>query len=210
MRPLVQNHTIEPRGDPSVERGHLEHGHWAGPERHASHWRALLREIEQLELEIVRQQADLGRRALMRPFTTFFTQLGNGWLYPALLLALPWLAPDVFFRAALAAGIGVGAAHLAYPPLKRYFARPRPCDAHLPPLLAVLDSYSFPSGHMMTVTCVAVPLIVASPDLAVPASLCCLLIGWSRILAAHHYPSDVVAGAGLGILLALPATLVLL
>lgn len=62
----------------------------------------------------------------------------------------------------------------------------------------------------MTAAAVAVPIAMARPALAVPALICCALIGWSRLLAAHHYPSDVLAGAGLGILAALPATLALL
>jgi len=169
-----------------------------------------LADIEQLELSIVRHQAGWGRSRLGRPFTLVFTHLGNGWLYLALALALPWLVPDALFRAAIAAGIGAGAAHGAYPTLKRYFARARPCDRQIVPLLRVLDLHSFPSGHAMTAVAVAVPLVAARPALAVPALICCASIAWSRLLAAHHYPSDVLAGAGLGVLASLPPTLVLL
>jgi undecaprenyl-diphosphatase len=99
--------------------------------------------------------------------------------------------------------------HSVYPVIKRVVARPRPYqrDATLVPLLPVLDSHSFPSGHAMTMSAVMVPLVLAFPGtigLAVPAWM---LVAWARMASAHHYPSDVAAGTMLGVSVSYPISL---
>ncbi len=175
-------------------------------------WRVPVDEIQRMELAFVRQQARIGRRALVRPFALALNHLGNGWLYPLLAGVLLWLSPEHFLTLAISAGVAAGTAHLIYPAIKRFVARPRPCevDPTMPPLLRVLDRYSFPSGHCMTVTAVALPIAIILPVMAIPAALFCLLLGWARMLAAHHYPSDILAGIALGALAAVPAVLPLL
>ena len=157
-------------------------------------WRVPVDEIQRMELAFVRQQARIGRRALVRPFALALNHLGNGWLYPLL------------------AGVLLRRQPQQHPAIKRFVARPRPCevDPTMPPLLRVLDRYSFPSGHCMTVTAVALPIAIILPVMAIPAALFCLLLGWARMLAAHHYPSDILAGIALGALAAVPAVLPLL
>jgi len=177
----------------------------------SSGWRARIDELQRLELALVRSQARLGRVTWVRPLALALNHLGNGWLYPLLAALLLWLTPRDFLSITLMAGGAAATAHLVYPSLKRFIARIRPCelDPAMPPLLAVLDRYSFPSGHCMTVTAVAIPVVVAVPALTIPAVTGCLLIAWGRLLAAHHYPSDLLAGVALGAVAAIPATLFL-
>jgi len=63
---------------------------------------------------------------------------------------------------------------------------------------------SFPSDHMVLYACVAVALLMVNRPLGI-AALCYTLIfiGTPRIYAGIHYPTDIVAGFLLGILLAL-------
>jgi undecaprenyl-diphosphatase len=175
-------------------------------------WRMLIEDIQRVELALVRRQAHIGRRGWVRPFALVLNHLGNGWLYPLLIVVLLWLSPEDFLVVLVSAGAAAGVAHLVYPAIKRWVARLRPfeVDPAMPPLLRTMDRYSFPSGHCMTITAVAIPVAVTHPALSLPAVLTCLLIGWARMLAAHHYPSDILAGTALGALAALPATLALL
>ncbi|MFO1124672.1 MAG: phosphatase PAP2 family protein [Methylocystis sp.] len=62
----------------------------------------------------------------------------------------------------------------------------------------------FPSGHAMTLTGVLAPIVIAWPATTPSAALLLLSMAWSRIATAHHYPSDVVAGAALGAGLSYP------
>lgn len=165
-----------------------------------------------IELAVVRQQARLGRQAYLRPFVLALNQLGNGWLYPFLAVLLLWAVPDHFLTIVAATCMAAGLGHLIYPCIKRTVARVRPCDLDptMPPLLKVLDRYSFPSGHCMTIAAVSLPIVIVQPAWLLPAAVACALIAWARMLAAHHYPTDILAGIALGALAALPAIAVLL
>jgi len=65
-----------------------------------------------------------------------------------------------------------------------------------------LDRYSFPSGHTQHAVCLTILAVTSFPILAwvlVPFSL---LIAMSRVALGLHYPTDVVAGAIIGAILA--------
>lgn len=66
------------------------------------------------------------------------------------------------------------------------------------------DSHSFPSGHsawaFMGATMVAKELGGQSPWYAIGAYTLATGIAIERVTDSHHYPTDVVAGAGIGIL----------
>ena len=82
--------------------------------------------------------------------------------------------------------------------------RPFRVDPHLPSLLAALDEHWFPSGHAMSLSGVLVPVVFVWPAAAMSAAALMLIMAWSRIATAHHYPSDILAGTLLGIVLAYP------
>lgn len=58
---------------------------------------------------------------------------------------------------------------------------------------------SFPSGHTATSLGAAVPLVLAAPEIGVPVACLSIGIGGSRLAGLNHYPSDVIAGATLGL-----------
>ena len=62
---------------------------------------------------------------------------------------------------------------------------------------------SFPSGHAQTAFTLATALTILFPRWGIPAFLVAGAVGISRIVLTSHYLSDVIAGAGVGILFTL-------
>ena len=87
--------------------------------------------------------------------------------------------------------------------LKYSINRMRPYDAY--PLLiqnaATENSPSMPSGHTSLAFATATSLTLQYPNwyVATPAYLWACSVGYSRMNLGVHYPSDVVAGAALGV-----------
>jgi membrane-associated phospholipid phosphatase len=59
---------------------------------------------------------------------------------------------------------------------------------------------SFPSGHSITAFSLAAAISILFPRAGIPAFIIAISIGISRIIITAHYLSDVIAGAGIGIL----------
>jgi membrane-associated phospholipid phosphatase len=116
-----------------------------------------------------------------------------------LLIGLRWEA--VTTLVAVAGGSGLAGL------IKIVVHRPRP-GANLVNVLQLLNSYSFPSGHVLTYTAffgflfflgyiLLKPSLVRTILLAIPGSLVAL-IGISRIYVGDHWVSDVIAAYLLG------------
>ncbi len=122
--------------------------------------------------------------------------LGAVWLAIAVVLALLWRRPSIV-AAVLAAD---AVADLLATAGKALVHRHRPFETQLGP---ASSTHSFPSGHTATSFACATVLSVFAPRLRVPLFLLATLIGLSRIYNGMHYPTDVLAGAVLGLLTAL-------
>ena len=89
--------------------------------------------------------------------------------------------------------------------IKHLFGRARPSliDMVGPfhfDLMALNSTYaSMPSGHAVSAFAMAVSLGWMAPRLRWPLLVLALLIAISRVVISAHYPSDVIAGAGLGV-----------
>jgi undecaprenyl-diphosphatase len=85
--------------------------------------------------------------------------------------------------------------------VKDVFQRARPFEAHpqIHPLY-VVHSSSFPAGHAATAFAGATVLALVVPRLAWLLYLIAAAIGFSRIYVGVHYPTDVLAGAAIGVL----------
>lgn len=67
------------------------------------------------------------------------------------------------------------------------------------PLLESPSTYSFPSGHATVSFACATVLALAVPRLRIPLFVLAALISFSRVYVGLHYPFDVLAGAVLGV-----------
>jgi undecaprenyl-diphosphatase len=61
-----------------------------------------------------------------------------------------------------------------------------------------LDKFSFPSGHTLHAVLFCVVMINYYPQLSFIVVPFTALVGLSRVVLGLHYPSDVLAGALLG------------
>ncbi len=129
-----------------------------------------------------------------------FSRLGDGILWYVLIAVLP-LAGTQGRTASIQMAVAALAGIVLYRLLKTRCVRERPFRSH-PQVTRTgipLDRYSFPSGH--TLHAVALTAIACHhlPGLAPALIPVALMIGMSRVVLGLHYPSDVAAGALLGL-----------
>ena len=155
--------------------------------------------LDLLELPVVRRQVVWRSSPLVFWLATAANKLGDGWVYAALAILLLIVSGRTAWPSALLACESVAIAHLLYPLIKLYVARPRPTsrDQGLS-LVRPLDRYSFPSGHVMTATAAFLPIAAAYPLLGVALLGIWAMLAWARLILAHHYPSDLISGTALG------------
>ena len=89
--------------------------------------------------------------------------------------------------------------------MKNVICRVRPCNIDTDILLAVSrpSSYSFPSGHTGSSFAAATAIFLWNKKWGIPALVLAFVIAMSRVYLFVHYPTDVLAGAVLGVLCAL-------
>lgn len=89
--------------------------------------------------------------------------------------------------------------------LKNLIARERPCwiDLSVPLLIPNPTDYSFPSGHTMHGFAAATVVFLHNRRAGILALCLAALIAFSRLYLFVHFPSDIVGGMIIGILVAL-------
>lgn len=85
--------------------------------------------------------------------------------------------------------------------VKNLVARPRPCwiNSGFPLLIPYPTDFSFPSGHTQSSVIAATILTMGNKKFGFVAIPLAVLISFSRLYLYVHFPSDVLAGAVMGI-----------
>ena len=89
--------------------------------------------------------------------------------------------------------------------LKNLIARPRPCwlDENSSLLVAMPKDYSFPSGHTLSSVSAATILTKVNKKFAFFAVPLAVLIAFTRLYIFVHFPSDILGGLVLGLIIGL-------
>ena len=118
-----------------------------------------------------------------------------------MISAATWSRPWLWIRV----GVTVLVAETVSGALKLWVARDRPpvSRAVPEPLLESPSTYSLPSGHATVAFACATVLALAVPRLRWAFYGLAALIAFSRVYVGVHYPFDVVAGAVLGVVIAI-------
>ena len=147
------------------------------------------------------------RQAIRALFRTV-SRLGDGVVWFVLMATMPLFMGLDRLETGLRVSVqmlAAGAFGLAlYKLLKKKLVRERPyiglvgIECAMPPL----DRYSFPSGHTLHAVLFTAIAIHHVPMLAIVLVPFALLVAASRVILGLHYPTDVLAGATLGALIA--------
>lgn len=165
--------------------------------------RAIQPRLHQRETSLCLACNRWGHRALVRAYFAGISRLGDGAFWYALMTLIVLSAGIEGLRASAHMAATGLIALLLYRLLKRWTRRLRPFarDRRIRALVRPLDEFSFPSGHTLHAVAFTVVAIAHYPVLAwllIPFSAS---VAASRVVLGLHYPSDVLAATGLGIVL---------
>jgi undecaprenyl-diphosphatase len=164
----------------------------------------LLARIDAADSSLCRR---LNTGASLSPLRCLFqvaSRLGDGVFWYVLILALPFIYGQAAVRPAITMSITGIVGVVLYKWLKRTFVRERPFIAHagIARAAAPLDRYSFPSGHTLHAVAFTWQAVAHFGELGWVLLPFAGLVAASRVVLGLHYPSDVLAGALIGGLLA--------
>ena len=142
----------------------------------------------------------MGQRTPVKSFFAIISRLGDGVFWYILLASLLL----IYGKAAIVPvihSVAVGTVcTLIYKWLKAKTSRLRPFELNqlILPGAETLDRFSFPSGHTLHAVAISIVILSYYPALGwlvVPFSV---LVAASRPILGLHYPTDVLAGAAIG------------
>jgi undecaprenyl-diphosphatase len=143
-------------------------------------------------------------RPVLRAFFAAVSRTGDGPLWYALIAVVALLDEQSGWRIALMMAVNGVAGVALYRLLKTRLVRERPFISHAGILCGTtpLDRYSFPSGHTLHAVSFTILAGAHYPWLLPGLLPLALAMATSRVVLGLHYPSDVLAGAAIGVALA--------
>jgi undecaprenyl-diphosphatase len=152
------------------------------------------------ELKFCRYLNRSSRWSLVRGSFRAISWLGDGWIWYAMLLALPLVYGLQGLQASLHMTVTAAIGVALYKLIKNRAVRERPYITHsaIECASAPLDRYSFPSGHTLHAVCFTLLLTSYFPEWTSALIALTASIALSRVILGLHYPTDVAAGAMLG------------
>jgi undecaprenyl-diphosphatase len=159
--------------------------------------------VIELDAKLSNQMRVAEKPGALRAFAAFFAHSGDSWFWWAALILL-WLVSNSKWRHwEVVEFVGIGGLAVLVMGIKFLVRRKRP-EGEWGNIYRNTDPHSFPSGHAARAF-----LIAAIASALAPAWLATLLWIWAplvsvaRVAMGVHYISDVIAGAALGIVVAL-------
>ena len=134
-------------------------------------------------------------------YVSNLSDLGEGLGWVAAGIALAWLGGVKGRRAGLATTIAsLGTTYVVQRLVKPVFRRKRPwVDSEVMVVGIRTTDASFPSGHSASSFAAATALASFYPGVAPLVFALATAVALSRVHLGHHFPSDVTAGAAIGV-----------
>lgn len=161
------------------------------------------RRILELDARFSSQMRVAEKPGLLRKFAIFFAHSGDSWIWlPGLLIV--WIFSDPFWRQwETVEFFGIAGLAAVVVIVKLLVKRKRP-EGDWGDIYRNTDPHSFPSGHAARAFLIAaIATVLAPPWLAFALWVWAPLVALARVAMGVHYLSDIIAGAILGILVAL-------
>lgn len=161
-----------------------------------------MNEFELKILDFIRENLTCPFLDAVMPVITKFGDGGTFWIASAIILICFKKTRKTGFSVGLALLTGFIIGNLV---LKNVVGRIRPYDLNtdIEILIKALSDYSFPSGHTLASFEAATAMLIRDKRLGIPAMILAVLIAFSRLYLYVHYPTDVLAGIIIGILIAI-------
>ncbi|MBO5343313.1 MAG: phosphatase PAP2 family protein [Ruminococcus sp.] len=160
-----------------------------------------MQEIELEVLDFIRNNIRNGFLDTVMPMVTMCGNLGIFWVAVALVISAKAKYRKCSITMLIGLIIGVLIGNLV---IKNAVRRDRPCwivevqDM----LIANPQDFSFPSGHTLSSFCAAAILFHYDKKLGIPSFGVAIMIAFSRLYLYVHFPTDIIGGAILGMLVA--------
>jgi undecaprenyl-diphosphatase len=143
----------------------------------------------------------MGRTTVIQVFFRVVSRLGDGVFWYVLMAVLPVIAGGGGLHASVHMLLTSALALPVYRTTKEQLGRERPYILYGDRIacnMAPLDRYSFPSGHTLHAVSFSVIACAYFPTLVWALLPFTVLVAVSRMILGLHYPSDVLAGAAIG------------
>ncbi len=161
----------------------------------------MLQRIQELDDRFTESSQAKEQPGFIRALAVVLAHSGDSWFWLIVLGLLWWLGADYWKQLALVMIIGIGVTALVVLVIKFTVRRRRP-QGEWGRIYRSTDPHSFPSGHAARSTMLAVIALGMGPLwLGLSLLLWAPLVGLARIILGVHYPSDIVAGMALGIVM---------
>ncbi|HEX9839289.1 MAG TPA: phosphatase PAP2 family protein [Anaerolineales bacterium] len=156
-----------------------------------------------LDARLSNQMRVAEKPGALRAIAAFFAHSGDSWFWAVGLLII-WSTGNSFWKEwAVVQLVGISLLAALVLIIKFLVRRRRP-EGEWGSIYRNTDPHSFPSGHAARAFLIAVIATGLGPDwLAMTLWIWAPLVSLARVAMGLHYISDVIAGAALGILIAL-------
>lgn len=161
------------------------------------------RNILELDDRLSSQMRVAEKPGLLRNIAIFFAHSGDSWFWLAALIIAWFFSSSVWKKWETVEFFGIAGLAAVVLAVKFLVKRERP-EGEWGGIYRNTDPHSFPSGHAARAFLIAVlGSALAPPWLAIALWVWAPLVALARVAMGVHYLSDVIAGAILGIIVAL-------
>lgn len=162
-----------------------------------------LRLLINMDARLSQQMRVAEKPGALRNISVFFAHSGDSWFWAIALVAL-WAGGDLFWKEwAVVQFVGISLLAALVLSIKFLVRRRRP-EGEWGGIYRNTDPHSFPSGHAARSFLIAVVASGLGPlGVAIVLWIWAPLVALARVAMGVHYLSDIIAGAALGIVVAL-------